>query len=154
VLLNRALLALSLGAILTLPNPSLAAKVLSPNEQEVIAPLQSLLHGLATRDQAMMAAQLVPGGQATLMRNGRPVQLGFEAFVERLSAPGTDAHLEVIHDPLIRIDDNVAIIWTRYEFLLNGKVDHCGTDIVQLAKVEGRWLIASLGDNSRSDCSR
>jgi hypothetical protein len=28
---------------------------------------------------------------------------------------------EYIHAPLIRLDDNIAIIWTEYEFLLNGR---------------------------------
>jgi hypothetical protein len=102
----------------------------------------------------MMAAQLLPGGSVTLMRNGKPVQLGFDAFLERLSAPGTDTREERIYNPLVRIDDNIAIIWARFDFLLNGKVDHCGTDIVSLAKVNDQWLISFLGDTSRTECKK
>jgi Putative lumazine-binding len=142
------------GLTLALSGPTLAAKSVSPEEKAVLVPLQALLDGLARRDKAGMAAQLLPGGGATLMRSGKPVQMGFDAFVERLSAPGTDTREERIHNPLIRIDDNIAIIWTRFVFVLNGKVDHCGTDIVNLVKADGRWLISSIGDTSRTACTK
>jgi hypothetical protein len=156
MLLSRASsgLLFAVACVLTFSGPALAAKATSSDEREVIARLQSLFDGLARRDKEMITAQLLPGGSATLMRNGKPVQLGFDALAERLSAPGTDTHEEDIYNPLVRVDDNIATIWTRYEFLLNGKVDHCGTDIVNLVKVEGRWLIAFIGDNSRTDCKK
>jgi hypothetical protein len=139
---------------LALSSSALAAKAASSEEKAVLAPLQALLDGLAKRDKSMMAAQLLPGGSATLMRNGKPVQLGFDAFVERLSAPGTDTREERIYDPLIRIDNNIAIIWARFDFFLNGKIDHCGTDVVSLAKVNDQWLISFLTDTGRTECGK
>jgi hypothetical protein len=88
------------------------------------------------------------------MRNGKPVQMAFDTFAERLSAPGTDTRQERIYDPVVHVDNNIAYIWTRYDFVLNGKVDHCGTDSASLVKVDGRWLIASLSDTSRTDCGK
>jgi len=123
-------------------------------EKEVIAPLQGVLDGLAARDRNMIAAQLLPGGSATLMRKDKPVQMAFDSFAERLSTPGTDTREERIYDPVVHIDNNIAYIWTRYDFLVNGKIDHCGTDSASLVKVDGRWLIASLGDTSRTDCAK
>jgi hypothetical protein len=117
-------------------------------------PFQARLDGLGKRDKAAMLAQLLPGGSATLMRNGKPVQMTFEALTDRLSQPGSETHEERIREPLIRVDGNVAIIWAPFEFLLNGKVDHCGRDIVTLVRVDERWLIATIGDNSRTDCGR
>jgi Putative lumazine-binding len=139
---------------LALSAPTLATKTGSPEEKAVLGRLQALMDGLARRDRAAMAAQLLPGGSVTLMRNGKPVQMGFDAFLERLSAPGTDTREERIVDPLIRIDGNIAIIWTRFVLLLDGKVAHCGTDIFNLVKVDGRWLIAAIGDTSRTDCTK
>jgi hypothetical protein len=60
---------------------------------------------------------------------------------------------ERIYDPLIRIDDSVALIWARYTLTIDGKLDHCGTDIVNLVRLDGKWLIAGLADNSRSECT-
>jgi len=134
--------------------PHLGSQTHSPQEKEVIAALQCVLDGLAARDKNMIAAQLLPGGSATLMRNGKPVQMAFDRFAERLSAPGTDTRQERIYDPVVHVDNNIAYIWTRFDFVLNGKIDHCGTDSASLVKVDGRWLIASLGDTSRTDCGK
>jgi hypothetical protein len=134
--------------------PTLAANTRSPEEKAVLGLLQTFMDGLAKRDKAEMAALLLPGGSATLMRNGKPVQMGFDVFLERLSAPGTETREERIVDPLIRIDDNIAIIWTRYVFLSDGKANHCGTDIVNLVKVEGQWVISAVGDTSRTECPK
>jgi len=133
--------------------PAAAAKAPSADEQAVLASFQAVLAGLAKRDKAAILERLLPGGNATLMRNGKPMQLSFEAFADRLAQPGNATREERIHEPLIRIDDNVAILWTSFEFLIDGKVDHCGTDSAQLVRVDGRWLIAALADNSRTDCA-
>jgi len=139
-------------AIGTLAAPPAGAKSPSAEEQAVLAAFHAVLDGLAHRDRAAILAPLLPGGTATLMRNGKPVQLTFEALAERLSQPGAASHEERIRDPLVRIDDNVAIVWAPFEFLIDGKVDHCGRDSVQLVRVDGHWLIASIADNSRTDC--
>ena len=141
------------GCVSTQPS-SATAKRLSPEERAVVEPLQGVLDGLAARDRNRIAAQLLPGGSATLMRNGKPVQMGFSVFADRLSTPGTDTREERIYEPLVHIDNNIAFIWTRYDFLLNGKLDHCGMDSASLVKVDDHWLIASLGDNSRTNCGK
>jgi hypothetical protein len=122
--------------------------VLSPDEAAVLKPLQNLLDGISKRDKAEIRSQLLPGGMATIVRNGKIHQLSFEAFVERIP-DGTEALEERIHDPQILIDDDIAVIWAPYEFLINGVVDHRGTDIVHLVRQDGNWLIAGLGDNGR-----
>jgi hypothetical protein len=139
---------------LALAGPALAAKTESAEEKAVVGRLQAFLDGLAKRDKAGMTAVLLPGGSATLMRKGKPVQMAFDALLERLSAPGTDTREERIYKPLVRIDTDIAIIWARYDFFANGKVDHCGTDIVNLVKVDGQWLISSIGDTSRTECKQ
>jgi hypothetical protein len=133
--------------------PAATAEATAADEKAVLASFQAMLDGLAKRDKAAILERLLPGGNATLMRSGKPVQLSFEAFADRLSQPGTVTREERIHDPLIRIDGDVAILWAPFEFFIDGKVDHCGLDSAQLVRVDGRWLIASLGDNSRTDCA-
>jgi len=127
--------------------PMLAA---SPDEQAVLSTVQRLLEALGKHDKDLLRRELLPGGMATLIRNGQPVQLHFDAFVDRLG--GTQRIEERIHDPLIKIDDDLAIVWAPYDFLLEGKEDHCGTDLFTLAKRDGRWLVSALADNSRRDC--
>jgi hypothetical protein len=43
-------------------------------------------------------------------------------------------------------------VWAPYDLLKNGAVDHCGTDLFSLVHSGGRWVIASVTDNSRKNC--
>ena len=128
------------------------AHAASPEEKAVLAPFQTLLDGIGKRDHEMMRSALLPGGMITLSRADKTTQLHFDAFVERIPATGTQKLEERIRDPLVKIDDNIAMIWAPYEFLIDGKVDHCGTDIAHLVKHDGKWLIAGIADNGRKEC--
>ena len=76
--------------------PILAA---SPDEQAILTTVQHLLDALGKHDKDLLRQQLLPGGMATLIRNGQPVQLHFDAFADRLG--GTQRIEERIHDPLV-----------------------------------------------------
>lgn len=53
-----------------------------------IEEIKSLTHAfvgtLKSRDKALMQSQLLPGFSATLVRNGKILQLGEEEFINRL----------------------------------------------------------------------
>ena len=88
-----------------------------------------------------------------LMRDGNPSQMTFEAFAEHLSRPSKTRIEERIHDPLVRVDNDLAVVWAPFDFLVDGKVDHCGTDLFNLVRVDGKWMIAGMADTGRKDCS-
>lgn len=46
---------------------------------------------------------------ATLICDGQPLQLHFDAFIERLPTTGTVKLEELIHDPIIQIDGNIQL---------------------------------------------
>jgi hypothetical protein len=129
-------------------------KAATPEEQAVLAPVTALFDGMAKRDAAAMKKPLLAGGTMVLMRDGKPVQMSFDAFTERVARPGTTQIEERIHDPLVRIDNDLAVVWAPFEFLVDGKVDHCGTDLFNLVRTDGKWLIASIADTSRNTCQK
>ena len=112
-----------------------------------------MFDGMAKRDAAAIKEPTLPGGTMVLMRDGKPTQMTFEDFATRVGKPGTTKIEERIHDPLIRIDNDLAVVWAPFEFLVDGKVDHCGTDLFNLVRKDGKWLIASVADTGRKDCS-
>ena len=136
-----------LAALLVLPLCAATAE-----EAAVLAPIHAMFAGTAARDAAAIKAALLPGGTVLLMRDGKPVQLTFDEFAERAGKPGKAPIEERIHDPLVRIDHDLAVVWAPFEFLVDGKVDHCGTDLFNLVRMDGRWLIASVADTARKDC--
>lgn len=143
------LLGVATGVALLLPSLHAA----TPDEQAVLAPITALFDGMAKRDATAMKKPLLPGGSLVLMRDGKPVQMSFEAFADRVGKPGTTQIEERIHDPLVRIDNDLAVVWAPFDFLVDGKVDHCGTDLFNLVRTDGRWLIASIADTGRNNCS-
>ena len=126
----------------------------SADEQAVLAPITQLFDGMAKRDAAAIKQPLLTGGGLVLMRDGKPTQMTFDDFATRVGKPGTTHIQERIHDPLVRIDNDLAVVWAPFEFLVDGNVDHCGTDLFNVVRTDGKWVIASIADTGRKDCAR
>jgi putative lumazine-binding protein len=122
-------------------------------EKAVLAPVNEMFAAMAKRDAAAIKKPLLAGGSMVLMRDGKPTQMTFEAFAEVVGKPGKAQIEERIHDPLVRIDNDLAVVWAPFEFLVDGKVDHCGTDLFNLVRTDGKWLVASIADTGRKDCA-
>jgi hypothetical protein len=122
-------------------------------KQRVMAAVMELFDGMSKRDAELIKKPLLTGGSMVLMREGKPVQMTFQEFAERVAKPGTTHIEERIHDPLVRIDHDLAVVWAPFEFVEDGKVDHCGTDLFNLIRTNGKWLIASIADTGRKNCS-
>lgn len=53
----------------------------------------------------------------------------------------------------IKVDGNLASVWTLYEFYLNDKFSHCGANSFQLFNNNGKWEIIYLVDmRRRNNC--
>jgi len=119
----------------------------------VLAPIHEMFDSMAKHDAVALKKPLLPGGTMVLMRDGKPHQLTFDAFADIIAKPGKAQIEERIHDPLVRVDNDLAVVWAPFDFLVDGKVDHCGTDLFNLVKTDGKWLIASVADTGRKDCA-
>jgi hypothetical protein len=131
---------------------ALPARAATPGEQAVLAPIQALFDGMTKRDSAAILQPVLPGSSLVLMRDGKPSQMTFAAFAERVGKPGKTHIEERIYDPIIHIDGDLAVVWAPFDFLVDGRVDHCGTDLFNLVRVDGKWLIASVADTGHPTC--
>ena len=125
---------------------------MTPEEDAVLAPVHAMFDGMAKRDAGAIKAPWLAGGTLVLMREGKPSTVTVEAFAERVGKPAPTKIEERIHDPLVRVDRDLAVVWAPFEFLSDGKVDHCGTDLFNLVKMDGIWKIASVADTGRKNC--
>jgi hypothetical protein len=130
-----------------------SSQAATTEKQAVMAAVMALFDGMSKRDAELIKKPLLTGGSMVLMREGKPVQMTFQEFSERVAKPGTTHIEERIHDPLVRIDHDLAVVWAPFEFVEDGKVDHCGTDLFSLIRTNGKWLIASIADTGRKNCS-
>jgi len=62
-----------------------------------------------------------------------------------------NVYLEKLLSYDIKIDGNLASVWTPYEFYLNGNFSHCGANSFQLFNNNGKWEITYLVDMRRRD---
>jgi hypothetical protein len=123
-------------------------------EQAVLAPITAMFAAMAKHDVAEFKKPMLTGGTMVLMRDGKPTQMTFDAFADLIGKPGKAQIEERIHDPLVRIDNDLAVVWAPFEFLVDGKVDHCGTDLFNMVRVNGQWLVASIADTGRKVCGQ
>jgi hypothetical protein len=62
-----------------------------------------------------------------------------------------NTYLEKLLSWDIKIDGNLASVWTPYQFYLNGKLSHCGANSYQLFNNNGKWEIIYLIDMRRRE---
>jgi hypothetical protein len=120
----------------------------------VLAPIDAMFQGMTDRNPAAIKAAALPGSVLVLMRDGKPKQMTIEEFADHLSKPSKTHIEERIHDPLVRIDNDLAMVWAPFEFLVDGTPDHCGTDLFNLVKIDDKWIIAGIADTGTKQCSK
>jgi Putative lumazine-binding len=147
----KLLTTLALG--LAIPSIQAAGQAAPAQEPAVRAPIDAMFRGMTERDPAAIKAAALPGATLVLMRDGKPEQMTIEAFADHFSKPTNKKMEERIHDPLVRVDHDLAMVWAPFEFLVDGKPDHCGTDLFNLVHTGGKWLIAGIADTGNKLCA-
>jgi hypothetical protein len=46
--------------------------------------------------------------------------------------------------PSVMIRGGIAVVWAPYELWIDGKTNHCGIDVLDFVKVDGKWLVANM----------
>ena len=74
-----------------------------------------------------------------------------DSFIISIGRPHDLAYDERISFETIKIDGNLASVWTPYKFYLGEKFLHCGVNSFQMVKINGKWLIQYLIDTRRRE---
>lgn len=129
------------------------ANPLPPPDEEtaaVLAPINGLFAGMAARDGAAVLAQVRPDGRVTQVPDGAPaVTRSWAEFAEGLKN-GTEKLEERLTNPAVDIDGDIAMVWSPYVFLIDGKHTHCGVDHFDLVREGGRWRILNITWSKRT----
>lgn len=129
--------------------PRAAGAEAGEEERIVLATVQRLLNTIARRDKDEMSKMLLPEGHAVQSRDHQISHAKLADFAEKM--PGGTARLdERFYNPLVRVDDDIAMVWAHYDFLVDGKVHHWGTNILSFLKQDGHWRVSAIADNGRT----
>lgn len=72
-------------------------------------------------------------------------------FLVAVGTPHEDVWDERITSIDVRIDTNLAQVWTDYSFFLNDRFSHCGVNAFQLFKDQTGWKIIQITDTRRKE---
>jgi hypothetical protein len=113
----------------------------------VLAAAQKLFDALAARDpERVMAVVVAEGTIAGHVSRGGTTRFFAQRWQEWANGlrEGSERLEERMHDPRVRIRGNMASVWTPYTFYRDGAFSHCGIDLFDMAKVDGRWRILNI----------
>jgi len=117
-------------------------------EGQVMAPINAMFDGLARRDSAIILAAMRPDATAIVAAEKpdgtRSVRRLTGAEFAAGVKPGPERFEERLSDPAIEIDGDIAMVWSPYTFLIDGKVHHCGVDHFDLVRESGSWKVANV----------
>lgn len=133
--------------------PSGAPDPVSPGQAAVIEPVNAVFAALAARDATGLDTHFDPAAQLTVVHENadgtnRVSRLSWQQFAGGLR-PGPERFEEVLIDPTVKIDGDLAVVWGSYVFRIDGQLSHCGVDHFSLIRQGGAWKITSLSWNQR-----
>ncbi len=89
---------------------------------------------------------ILPDGGTTLIRDGVPLHLSMRGLVERRLSVRAQNLVERIHDPVVMIDRDIAMVWAPFQIFRDGEPFRVGTNIISLFRRDGRWLMSGVAD--------
>jgi hypothetical protein len=99
-------------------------------------------------DPDLLGSLFVPGASVLRLRVDSREALTVEVYIALLgSALGGRNFYERGSDYRVRMDQDIAQIWSRYEASTTAdfqEIIGMGTNLIQLARLEGIWRIASM----------
>jgi hypothetical protein len=130
----------------------------APSERRaILATIQRFFDALAAHDEAAIMAEVLPEGRISShrVRDGNVVvQTGSWAEWAGRIAASTERLEERMYAPRVRIRGSLASVWTEYSFHRNGAFSHCGIDLFDMAKVDGRWRILNISYTAETEGCR
>lgn len=126
-------------------------------KDDVMKPIWQLFEGMRKADTAMILPcfhslarmQTVAVGQANT-----PVVIdeSLDRFLQAIATPHPEVYDERILRYKVQIDDNLASVWTEYEFYVGSRFSHCGVNAFQLVRnAEKKWQIIQVIDTRRKE---
>lgn len=106
---------------------------------------------LGRQDKPGMLAVAIANLEITSVQQGQLHRESINNLADAIAAHHGSVMAEQIHNPIVHADNDLAVVWAPYKFTLDGRVDHCGTDVITLGLVNNQWLIIGLSDNERKE---
>ncbi|MGQ0589744.1 MAG: DUF4440 domain-containing protein [Sphingosinicella sp.] len=145
--------------LLLIAAPAAAQGGDAAERQAVLAGVERLFAAMLARDAAAIPQITDPAGVVTAITmdgaGGSSIATSTWAeFAQRL--PQAPAPIrERMFDPEVRVHGDLALVWSRYDLWIGDSFSHCGTDLFEMVRRDGRWLMLHASfTRERTGCER
>ncbi|MCU7614896.1 nuclear transport factor 2 family protein [Chryseobacterium sp. GMJ5] len=123
------------------------------SDNELIkAKIQQLFTGMKNADPEMIKTAFTENAiLQSVSKNGTVKNENIAEFIASISKLSKNDADERITFESVLIDDNLASVFTPYEFYYKGNFSHCGVNSFQMVKQNGSWKIQYLIDTRRKE---
>ncbi len=125
---------------------------------DVLAVVNELFEGYRTGDSARVSKTFEKGAvmQRVANKEGKTIVTptsSVQGWLNYIGAGLEEVHDEPIWDSVVQIDGDLASVWTKFAFYLDGKFHHCGVDNFLLHQTDEGWKIFHIVDtNQETGC--
>ena len=126
-------------------------------EQDVLRVVNQMFDGMRNADSASVRAVFVPGARfASIDARATPPAVRYDSVGGWINAiAGSNRRWrEEIYDVQVKVDGDMAHVWSPYTFYLDNKWNHCGVNSMELLKVNGAWKLTQLSDTRKREACR
>ena len=114
----------------------------------VLAVVDRAFEAINNDDQQAWREVLLDDGHFASVRGAAGERdVGARSFRDALANPadrGGAVWLERMWEPTVLVDGDMATVWTRYDFHIDGVFSHCGVDVIVLLRTDEGWKISSF----------
>ncbi|CAH0996218.1 hypothetical protein EMA8858_02349 [Emticicia aquatica] len=127
------------------------------DEEKIKASINQVFDGMRKNDTTLVRQVLHPSCFLKSIGKNKSgeVRLQEDAIIDWLKQIGTKRDGIILDERLtsydIKIDGEMAIAWTPYEFYVNDKFNHCGVDVFTLMNTDKGWKIVGIVDTRRKE---
>lgn len=124
-------------------------------EEKVMKVIVHLFHGIREADTSAVRALFLPDAIMQTVSEkegfGETRKESIDALIKAIGKELPGALDERIMFDMVKIDGQLASVWTPYLFNYNGSLSHCGVNSFQLVNTRKGWKINYLVDTRRTD---
>jgi hypothetical protein len=125
-------------------------------EESVKQPIMHFFEGMKKGDSVLLRSSMAPKAILQTIAKTKEGNMvvrteDLQAFITSVTKPHEGIYDERITFETIKIDADLAIVWTSYNFYIGEQFSHCGVNSFQLVRLNGSWKIQYIIDTRRKD---
>jgi hypothetical protein len=139
-----------LAAAATTPEPASPPSVPGhepAEEAQILAVLDAYMLEISANDLAAMQARQTPEGMTYrhLARADGSWEVRPRSNMDWVAPERAtkETYRERYWTPTVLIRGPMALVWTPYEFQIDGQTSHCGIDVFSFSKIDGVWKVSN-----------